>query len=263
MLRAVIELLSQPEAWLSLFTLTVLEIVLGIDNIIFLAILVARLPSGQRARARKIGMMLALGMRLGLLLSLSALMKFTKPLFVVLQKPISGRDLVLLIGGVFLVVKSTQEIYENLEGDDEAEEMEHSPQTVRGANFVSTLVQITLLDIVFSLDSVITAVGMARDVRIMSTAVIIAVLVMLFFAGAVGDFVNDHPSMKILALSFLILIGVLLIADGMGQHVSKGYVYFAMGFAVMVELLNLRFRKRKGAVKLRRRGSAAPPPPAA
>ena len=254
-----IELLSQPEAWLSLLTLTVLEIVLGIDNIIFLSILVARLPSGQRARARKIGMILALGMRLGLLLSLSAIMRFTKPLFVILSKPISGRDLVLLLGGMFLLVKSTQEIYENLEGE-EVEEIEVSPKTVRGTRFATTLVQIVLLDIVFSLDSVITAVGMAQDVRIMSAAVIMAVIVMLFFAGAVGDFVNDHPSMKILALSFLLLIGVLLIADGMGQHVSKGYVYFAMGFAVLVELLNLRLRKRHSAVKLRRGGSVPPPP---
>lgn len=250
------ELLSRPDTWLSLLTLTTLEIVLGIDNIIFLSILVARLPSGQRDRARRVGMVLALFMRLGLLLTLSFIMRLTKPLFTVLSRPISGRDLILLIGGTFLIVKSTQEIYEKLEGEEAGEE---GSAARKHAGFASTIVQIMFLDIVFSLDSVITAVGMAQDVRIMCTAVVAAVLVMLFFAAAVGDFVNEHPSMKILALSFLLLIGVLLVADGMGQHVSKGYVYFAMGFAVMVELLNLRLRKRSQAVKLRQRRPSEPP----
>ncbi|MBL8718943.1 MAG: TerC family protein [Myxococcales bacterium] len=252
-----VELLSKPETWLSLLTLTALEIVLGIDNIIFLSILVARLPSGQRDKARKIGMVLALFMRLGLLLTLSFIMRLTKPFFTVLSRPISGRDLILLVGGTFLIVKSTQEIYEKLEGDEAGED---GAAARKHAKFLPTIVQIMFLDIVFSLDSVITAVGMAQDVRIMCAAVIAAVLVMLFFAGAVGDFVNEHPSMKILALSFLLLIGVLLVADGMGQHVSKGYVYFAMGFAVMVEMLNLRLRKKSGHVQLRGRRASEPPP---
>jgi predicted tellurium resistance membrane protein TerC len=253
-----------PEAWISLATLTLMEIVLGIDNIIFISILVGRMPEKQRAKARRIGISLALFMRLGLLATLSFIMGMSKPFFHVLGKGISGRDIILLGGGLFLVAKATHEIYEKLEvesededegeGEDDDNEVVHAAAKHRSNKFLFTILQILVLDIVFSLDSVITAVGMAQEVVIMVIAMVIAVLVMLVAAGKIGDFVNNHPSMKILALSFLLLIGVLLIAEGMGQHVSKGYIYFALGFSLLVELLNMRFRKKRNIpVKLHQR----------
>lgn len=263
-----IELLKQPEAWISLATLTLMEIVLGIDNIIFIAILVGRMPEKQRAKARRLGLSLALFMRLGLLFALSWIMGLQKPFFHLMGRGIAGRDVIMLGGGLFLVGKSTHEIYEKLElegQDEDAGETEDDDNEVvavraRSNKFTWTILQILVLDIVFSLDSVITAVGMAKQVSIMVTAMVIAVIVMLLFAGKIGDFVNDHPSMKILALSFLLLIGVLLIAEGMGQHVSKGYIYFALGFSLLIELLNMRFRKRHKPVKLHQRFSNPPEP---
>lgn len=247
----------QPEAWISLATLTLMEVVLGIDNIIFISILVARLPVSQQKKARQIGISLALFMRLGLLATLSFIMGLKKPFFTLLGRGISGRDIILLGGGLFLVAKATHEIYEKLEvesADEDAGEGEEDDNEVvaaaarhRSNKFAFTILQILVLDIVFSLDSVITAVGMAQEVVIMVIAMVVAVVVMLFSAGTIGDFVNKHPSMKILALSFLLLIGVLLIAEGMGQHVSKGYIYFALGFSLLIELLNMRFRKKRQA----------------
>lgn len=228
--------------WISLATLSLMEIVLGIDNIVFLSILVGDLPRDKQRFTRSVGLGLALMMRLCLLLAISWVMGLTKPLFTIIR-PISGRDLILVIGGLFLLGKSTHEIFEKLE----VEGIHHKDgQKKDGTASVGwTLVQIMVLDIVFSLDSVITAVGMARAVPIMITAMIIAVLVMLVFAGSIGDFVNRHPSMKILALSFLILIGVMLMAEGFGQHINKGYIYFAMAFSLMVELINMRVRKSR------------------
>jgi predicted tellurium resistance membrane protein TerC len=258
----VIDLLKQPEAWISLLTLTLMEVVLGIDNIIFITILVGRMPKKQQAKARRIGLSLALFMRIGLLFTLSFIMGLKKPFFTLMGRGISGRDLILLGGGLFLVAKSTHEIYEKLEvesededeGEGEDDDNEVVAVRARSNKFMWTIVQILLLDIVFSLDSVITAVGMAKEVSIMVTAMVIAVVIMLLFAGKIGDFVNNHPSMKILALSFLMLIGVLLLAEGMGQHVSKGYIYFALGFSLLVELINMRFRKtHKKPVKLHAR----------
>ncbi len=263
-----IEIFKHPEAWISLLTLTLMEVVLGIDNIIFITILVGRMPEQQRARARRVGLSLALFMRLGLLFALSWIMNLKKPFFTVLDRGISGRDMILLGGGLFLVAKATHEIYEKLEvesEDEEANEGDANAEAVvraRANRFFWTIAQILVLDIVFSLDSVITAVGMAKEVEIMVAAMVIAVGIMLVFAGRIGDFVNSHPSMKILALSFLLLIGVLLIAEGMGQHVSKGYIYFALGFSLLVELLNMRFRKKHRApVKLHARYSEPPPAP--
>ncbi len=235
-----IELFTQPENWIALATLTALEIVLGIDNIVFIAILSDRVPAAKRALAYRLGLGGALFTRVALLLTISWVMGLVKPLFTLLGHDISGRSLILLAGGLFLIGKSTHEIYEKVEGDDEA----HVAGPGGRAKLLSVVVQIMLLDIVFSLDSVITAVGMVDHVPIMVVAIVIAILVMLLFAQKVGDFVNTNPSMKILALSFLLLIGVLLTAEGMGQHLDKGYIYFAMGFALLVELLNLRFRKK-------------------
>jgi predicted tellurium resistance membrane protein TerC len=234
--------LSSPDAWIGLVTLTVLEIVLGIDNVIFLSILAQKLPPEQQGRARQLGLMLALGMRILLLLCLSWVMRLTAPLFTVPGVPraageISGRDLILLLGGLFLIAKSVREIHEKLEGQEGHVSARVAP------SFTAVLIQIMLLDIVFSLDSVITAVGMVDDIPVMIAAVIIAVLFMLAFAKAVGDFVGKHPTVKILALSFLVLIGVNLVAEGMGQHIPKGYTYFAMAFAFLVEMVNLRVRK--------------------
>jgi predicted tellurium resistance membrane protein TerC len=230
--------ITSPEAWIALLTLTVLEIVLGIDNIVFISILSGKLPANQQARARTIGLGLAMGTRVLLLLSLAWIMKLTAPLFSVLGQEVSGRDLILLLGGLFLIWKATHEIHERLEGQD------HSEKGARAvATFGGVLVQIALLDVVFSLDSVITAVGMAKDVGVMITAIVIAVGFMMFAAGPVSRFVERHPTVKMLALSFLLLIGVTLIAEGFGQHVSKGYVYFAMGFSVFVEALSLRAKK--------------------
>ena len=234
------EWLSDPNAWVALLTLTVLEIVLGIDNIIFISILVGKLPAGVQARARTIGLALAMIMRVLLLLTISVIIGLTKPLFTIFELGISVRDLILLGGGLFLIAKATLEVHERLEG-----EKPHAADKTRKASFASVIVQIILLDIVFSLDSVITAVGMADDVPVMVAAVIIAVLVMMFAAGGISAFVNRHPSVKMLALSFLLLIGVALVAEGVHQHIPKGYIYFAMGFSVFVEMLNLRATRGK------------------
>jgi predicted tellurium resistance membrane protein TerC len=232
------EWLASPEAWIALCTLTVLEIVLGIDNIVFISILAGKLPHNQQARARTVGLALAMLARIGLLLSLTWIMRLTAPLFTVFERGISGRDIILLAGGMFLIWKSTHEIHERLEGAPEAERTAREAVTMR-----SVLVQIALLDIVFSLDSVITAVGMANQIAVMIAAIVLAVGFMLFTAGPVSAFVERHPTVKMLALSFLLLIGVTLIAEGLGQHIAKGYVYFAMSFSVFVEALNLRARK--------------------
>ena len=239
------EWITQPESWIALVTLTALEVVLGIDNIVFISILAGRLPRGQQVRARRLGLFLALIMRILLLLSLAWIVRLTAPLFTVLGNEISGRDLILIVGGLFLLAKSTSEIHEKLEG------AEGVVTAHVGATMGAVLVQIMLLDVVFSLDSVITAVGMVREIPIMVTAVIIAVGFMMVFAGPLGDFVERHPTVKMLALSFLLLIGVTLIADGLGTHISKGYIYFAMAFSVFVEILNLRLRAKAPPVHLR------------
>ncbi len=233
----------------ALLTLTLLEIVLGIDNIVFISILTGKLPPEQQPRAWRLGLFLAMFMRIGLLLALSWVMSLTSPLFAPFGHEISGRDLILLLGGLFLVGKATWEIHDKLEGGDD-----HSP-TRAAASFASVLVQIMLLDIVFSLDSVITAVGMANHLYVMVAAVVVSIGVMLLFASAIGAFVESHPTIKMLALSFLILIGVLLVADGLGQHIPKGYVYFAMAFSLGVEMLNLKLRKKK-SLEFKRSASA-------
>jgi predicted tellurium resistance membrane protein TerC len=230
------------EGLASLVSLTVLEIVLGIDNIIFIAILSQKVATERRQHVRRVGLGLALVFRIGLLMGLSWLMGLTRPLFHLLGEAISGRDLVLLIGGLFLIAKATHELYEKVEGEPDKDHAGASPVV---AGFGITLVQILALDIVFSLDSVITAVGMARAVVIMVTAMIIAVGVMLVFADAVSEFINRHPSMRVLALSFLLLIGVLLVSDAFDKHINKGYVYFAMAFSFLVELLNMRGRRKR------------------
>jgi predicted tellurium resistance membrane protein TerC len=231
------EWLTNPENWAALLTLTVLEIVLGIDNIIFISLLVGKLPAAQQPRARRLGLFLAMFLRIGLLASISWMAKLTAPLFTVLGQQLSGRDLILLTGGLFLIYKATREIHERLEGDEEE-------ANVRAArSFVSVIVQILLLDIVFSLDSVITAVGMANSLGVMIAAVVLAVGVMMFAAAPIGDFVARHPTIKVLALAFLLLIGVSLIGEAFDRHIPKGYIYFAMAFSVFVEMLNLRTRK--------------------
>jgi predicted tellurium resistance membrane protein TerC len=234
-----LELLTNPDAWIALATLTLLEIVLGIDNIVFIAILASRLPVEQQGLAYRLGLLGAMVTRIALLLTINWVMQLTEPLFEVIGHSFSGRDLILLGGGLFLIAKSTQEIYEKVEGEPE--------EDIRGwfSGLPGIVVQIMILDIIFSLDSVITAVGMAEDIEVMVTAVVIAIAVMLLFARQIGDFVNKYPSMKILALSFLLLIGVLLTAEGLGQHINKGYIYFAMAFALMVELVNIRFRAKQ------------------
>ena len=237
--------LAQPETWIALLTLTALEIVLGIDNIIFISILAGKLPHEQQARARTWGLALAMITRILLLLSLSWIMRLTEPWFTVLGQGISGRDLILLFGGLFLMAKSTHEIHDKLEGPEEAE-VRTGKKTVR---FTGVIVQIMLLDIVFSLDSVITAVGMANQVAVMVAAIIIAVIIMMLSSSAVSEFVHRHPTVKMLALSFLLLIGVTLIVEAFHQHIPKGYIYFAMAFSVFVEMLNLRIRKGSEKVK--------------
>jgi predicted tellurium resistance membrane protein TerC len=236
--------LTNPDVYVSLVTLTAMEVVLGIDNVVFISILVGKLPAEQQPKARQLGLGLALVMRLGLLFAISWVMKLTSPLFTlpILGKELSGRDLILLGGGLFLVAKATHEIYDKLEVAHES-----AAKGGGAAKFGMILAQIIVLDIVFSLDSVITAVGMAQHIAVMVIAMVVAVGVMLVFAGRIGDFVNRHPSMKILALSFLLLIGVMLIAEGMGQHVGKGYIYFAMAFSLAVELLNMRMRRKRPA----------------
>jgi predicted tellurium resistance membrane protein TerC len=231
-------LLSDPQAWLALATLTLLEIVLGIDNIIFITILVGRLPAHQQARARFCGLAMAMLMRIGLLLSLTWVMGLTEPLFSVLSKGISGRDIILLGGGLFLIFKSVTEIHHALEG-----EAQHAQGQRKRISFIAVITQIAVIDIIFSLDSVITTVGLADDVEVMIAAIVIAVLVMMMAAKAIGDFVEKHPTLKMLALSFLIMIGTALLAEGLGFHVPKGYIYFSMAFAVAVEALNIRVRK--------------------
>ena len=233
------DVLFSPENLIALLTLTLLEIVLGIDNVVFISILADKLPEHQRARARRLGLALALITRVLLLLSLSWVIRLTEPLFTVIGQEISGRDLILIGGGLFLLGKSTYEIHENLEGEEG-----HSSAKTR-ATFAGVIVQILLLDIVFSLDSVITAVGMVDEIVVMIAAVVIAILVMLVSAEAISGFVNRHPTIKMLALSFLLLIGFALLLEGFDQHVPKGYIYFAMGFSVFVEFLNLRVRRRR------------------
>jgi predicted tellurium resistance membrane protein TerC len=235
------EWIAQPEAWIALVTLTVLEIVLGIDNVIFIAILAGKLPKHQQEKARKLGLALALITRILLLCALAWMAKLTAPLFSVMNHAFSGRDLILLAGGIFLLTKSTREIHEKLEGDDGSVTARIAP------TFASVIVQILLLDMVFSLDSVITAVGLAQHLSIMVIAVILAVIFMLVFSGVISDFVHRHPTLKMLALSFLLLIGVLLVAEGFGQHIPKGYVYFAMAFSAGVEFLNLRAQAKHKA----------------
>lgn len=238
--------LLDPELWAALITLAALEIVLGIDNIIFLSIMANKLPMEQRARARTIGLAGACITRIGLLMSLAWLAKLTAPLFTVLAQEISGRDLVLIFGGLFLLAKSTMEIGEHLEGDGMGPEDITGSKLAKGtATFFSVIVQIMIIDIVFSLDSVITAVGMTDRIGVMVAAIVIAVGVMMFFAGPVGRFVERHPTIKVLALSFLILIGTVLIGEGLDMHVPKAYVYFAMAFSVGVEMINIRARRNR------------------
>jgi predicted tellurium resistance membrane protein TerC len=234
-----VEWITSPEIWVALLTLTALEIVLGIDNIIFISILVGKLPKEIQQKARLIGLGAAMLMRIALLFSLSWIIGLTEPWFTVVNQEISGRDIILLGGGLFLLGKSTYEIHEKLEGHEG-----HSSERV-APSFASVIVQIMLLDIVFSLDSVITAVGMADDIEVMIAAVVIAIGVMMVSAKAISEFVDQHPTVKMLALSFLLLIGMTLVAEGFDQHISKGYIYFAMGFAVFVEFLNLRLRRPK------------------
>ncbi len=232
------EWLSDPEAWISLVTLSALEIVLGIDNIIFISILVGRLPAQQRQSGRIIGLGLAMITRILLLMSLAWMMKLVEPLFTVFNQEISGRDLILLIGGLFLIVKSSGEIKEAIHPEEH-----HESENKKKVSYFGVLIQIAILDIVFSLDSVITAVGMANHLAVMILAIVIAVGVMMFAAKPIGDFVDTHPTLKILALAFLILVGVSLVAESLDIHIPKGYIYFAMGFSAVVEMLNIKMRK--------------------
>jgi len=241
------EWIANPESWIALLTLTALEIVLGIDNVVFISILAGKLPLEQQKKARQVGLGLAMFIRIALLFSLAWIIRLTSPLFDVVGHEISGRDLILLIGGLFLLTKSTHEIHQKLEGE------EGHISTRTAASFWSVIVQILLLDIVFSLDSVITAVGMANEIAVMVAAVVIAVGFMLVFADAISSFVDRHPTVKMLALSFLLLIGFALVAEGFDQHIPKGYIYFAMAFSLGVEMLNLRLRKKVEPVHLHER----------
>jgi predicted tellurium resistance membrane protein TerC len=236
--------ISDPSIWIALATLTVLEIVLGIDNVIFISILAVKLPAEQQVRARTLGLSLALITRVALLCTITWMMGLTKPLFEIAQHPVSGKDIILIAGGLFLIFKSVHEIHGKLEGE------EGGASAKVGGAFRAVVFQIVLLDIVFSLDSVITAVGMANNIAVMIAAVVLAMIVMLLSAGSISDFVNRHPTIKMLALSFLLLIGVVLVADGCGQHIPKGYIYFSMAFAVGVELLNLKMRTGSRPVAL-------------
>lgn len=233
-----LELLTSPEAWMAFATLTALELVLGIDNIVFISILVDKLPREQRNFARRLGLFMAMFMRLGLLLALSWIVGMTAPLFTVMSQDISGRDLILILGGLFLIWKATGEIHQSLEGEEG-----EASSAVKGT-LTAVIMQIMLIDVVFSLDSIITAVGMVDNVPVMMAAVITSVGLMMVFSGAIGNFVSDHPTVKMLALSFLVVVGVVLLAEGFGQHVPKGYIYFAMAFSVLVEMLNIRLRKK-------------------
>jgi predicted tellurium resistance membrane protein TerC len=241
------EWLSSPEAWIALTTLTFLEIVLGVDNIIFISILVGRLPPAQRPRARVLGLAFAMGTRILLLLLLTWIMRLQAELFSVLGVGISGRDVILIGGGLFLIAKATLEIHESLESVDDDE------KPAKHASFTSVILQIGIIDIVFSLDSVITAVGLVDHLSVMIIAIVIAVGVMMFAAGAIGRFVDDHPTIKMLALSFLVLIGLALIAEGVDVHIPKGYIYFAMAFSVLVEMLNIRIRRGRQPMQLKKK----------
>jgi predicted tellurium resistance membrane protein TerC len=232
------ELLLNPEIWIAFFTLTALELVLGIDNIIFISILVDRLPKEKQELARRIGLFMAMFMRIGLLLLLSWIVGLTEPVLSLFGFDISGRDLILISGGLFLIWKSTGEVHQLLEGEEGGESRNVA------SSFFGVVVQILIIDLVFSLDSIITAVGMVSEVAVMIAAVVASVGLMMLFAGAIGRFVSDHPTIKMLALSFLVVVGVVLIADGFGHHVPKGYIYFAMAFSVSVEMLNIRLRKK-------------------
>ncbi|MDW5443652.1 TerC family protein [Polaromonas sp. SM01] len=232
------ELLSDPQAWIAFGTLTALELVLGIDNIVFISILVDKLPKEKQALARRLGLFMAMFMRIGLLLVLSWIIGLVAPLFTVLNQEISGRDLILIAGGLFLIWKSTGEIHQSLEGEEG-----HASSAVK-ATFTAVILQIMVVDMVFSLDSIITAVGMVDSLPVMIAAVIASVAMMMLFAGAIGRFVSEHPTIKMLALSFLVVVGVVLIAEGFDHHVPKGYIYFAMAFSIGVEMLNIRLRKR-------------------
>ena len=236
--------LFSPSGLIALITLTFLEIVLGVDNVIFISILSSNLAGPQQSRARRIGLLAAMGTRILLLLSIVWIIRLTAPLFVIAGHPISGRDLILIGGGLFLLAKATTEIHERLEGEEGSRSVRVRP------SFLAVITQIAMLDIVFSLDSVITAVGMAQEIIIMITAVILAVGVMMFSAGPISSFVNRHPTVKVLALSFLLLIGISLVGDGLGMHIPKGYIYFAMGFSVFVEMINLRVRRAAAPVHL-------------
>ncbi|WP_069637820.1 TerC family protein [Campylobacter pinnipediorum] len=238
------EWIASPEAWVSLFTLTGLEIVLGIDNIIFIAILVGKLPQHQKDKGRMVGLGLAMITRILLLLSLFWIMKLTKPLISLFGFDITGRDIVLILGGLFLIAKSTMEIHSSINGEHE----EHKEET-KGSNFISVVTQIAIIDIVFSLDSVITAVGMAQHIEIMILAVILAVCVMMFASKAISDFVDNNPTIKVLALAFLIMIGFALIGEGFGAHIPKAYIYFAMAFSLSVELINIYAKKKQDKIK--------------
>lgn len=241
------EILLDPQNWISLLTLSVLEIVLGIDNIVFISILADKLPKDQRKKGRVIGLIIAMLSRIALLFLLSVLIKLTQPLFTLFSQEISGRDLILIIGGLFLLVKSTIEIHNSLEGISG----EHKP--VKVSSFASVIAQIAIIDLVFSLDSVITAIGIAKHLQIMVAAIIISIIVMIFAANMISNFIEKHPTMKMLALSFLLLIGFALIADGLELHIPKGYIYFAMAFSVFVEILNLKLRGRsKDPTKLKK-----------
>lgn len=249
------ELLLDPAVWAAFLTLTALEIVLGIDNIIFISILANRLPEAQRAAARRLGLGLAMFTRIALLLSIAWIMRLTTPLFSVLEHAVSGRDIILFGGGLFLIAKSTVEIHSSLEGPEE-----HHVGSRRQVGFLSVVIQIGILDIVFSLDSVITAVGLAEHIPVMVAAIIVAVLVMMVAAGPVSNFVDRHPTLKMLALAFLILIGVALVGEGAGFHIPKGYIYFSMAFSFAVEMLNLRMRRRVAVpVRLHDRPTADEP----
>lgn len=233
--------LTDPSIWMALLTLSAIEIVLGIDNIIFIAILAGKLPKHQQAKGRTIGLLLAMLTRIAFLFSITLIMKLTKPIFTILSAEISARDMILMAGGLFLLCKSTLEIHNNLEGEESHTSDEHAPRRV---TFVGVVIQIMLLDIVFSIDSVITAIGLAKQLGVMVSAIIIAVIFMIFLAAKISAFVEKHPTIRILALSFLLLIGFSLVGEGLDLHIPKGYIYFAMAFSVFVEILNLRMRKR-------------------
>ena len=246
-----LELLSDPQTWIAFGMLTALELVLGIDNIIFISILVDKLPKERREVARRLGLFMAMFMRIGLLLVLAWIVGLVEPLFTVLEQDISGRDLILILGGLFLIWKSTSEIHQSMEGEEG-----HASSAVK-ATFASVILQIMIIDLVFSLDSIITAVGMVDDVRIMIAAVVASVGLMMVFAGPIGRFVSDHPTIKMLALAFLVVVGVVLVAEGFGHHVPKGYVYFGMAFSLGVEMLNIRMR-RKSAKPVKLHASQMP-----